>query len=84
VDLAAAGPAVKRRGPVVYARQGGTKVHVAGNLRQPMAGDHIGRCGAVLSGEDYLAQLVPVAERCRAGACARAWPPHLRLVAGGA
>lgn len=73
----------RTRAPHTYARQGGLRMHVAGNDRQPSEHDRLGRCGVVLSGPTFAAYLVPTGERCKAGACARAWPPNLRLVVGG-
>lgn len=72
-----------RRRQALWARQGGTKVHVVGNTRHPSEGDSVGRCGAELWGAEYRAQDVPDYERCRAAACRAAWPAALRLVAGG-
>lgn len=72
----------RRHAEVVYARQGG-KMHVAGNARQASRGAEVGRCGMELWGDTVPARLVPEAERCRARACAAAWPPVLQLVAGG-
>lgn len=72
-----------RHRQTVYARQGGAKVHVVGNDRHRSEGDGVGRCGAGLWGVEYRAADVPAAERCRARACAGAWPAALRLVAGG-
>lgn len=73
----------RERAPHAYARQGGLRMHVAGNDAQPDARDSLSRCGVILHGPTFAAYLVPTAERCMAGACARAWPPNLRLVVGG-
>lgn len=70
----------RRNTEVVYARQGGTRVHVVGNARRPWAGNTVGRCGAELSGDEYLARMVPEYERCQAPACRRWWPATLRLL----
>lgn len=71
----------RRRSEPVYARQGGAKVHVVGNARQPWAGTAMGRCGALLEGPEYLAHMVPENERC-GGGCGRHWPPRLRVLTG--
>lgn len=71
---------MKRR-DTVYARQGGTKVHVAKPGLVDSNGHGIeARCGAVLHGDEYLARMVPPADRCQAPACRKAWPAHLRSV----
>lgn len=65
---------MKRRTPVIYARQGSAKVHVVNDATGR------GRCGAELWGDEYLARLVPEHERCGQARCARWWPAILRVV----
>lgn len=72
----------RRRREPTYAMQGGAKVHVLAMIRSSSEGwvIHRGACGAELHGEEYLARLVPEADRCQAPACRRQWPANLRAV----
>lgn len=58
----------------LYARQGGTKVHVLDETTER------GACGADLWGDEYLARLVPGEDRCGAAGCRHRWPAQLRAV----
>jgi hypothetical protein len=72
-----------RHRPTLYARQGGTKVHVVALLREAIEAGYpgaTGACGAIVHGPEYLARMVPEAERCQSAACRRLWPAHLRVV----
>lgn len=67
-------PPSVRRSPT-FARQGAEKVHVVVTEAPGFA-----RCGANVDGDEYLARLVPHAERCQASGCRAAWPAVLRVV----
>lgn len=59
----------------VFARQGGSRVHVVRDDRINQSW-----CGAELTGPEYLARLVPEHERCQAAGCRVRWPAMLRVV----